>query len=617
MPEQLHDEEGARRGLDMELMRKLIAYIGPYRAFVLRLLLIMLAFSLIDSLIPLLTKVAVDDFAVPRRTEGLVWFGLLCLVIALGRGLANLLMIRTGGRIYTGIAHDVRRDSFEHLQELSFSYFDRRPTGWLLARITSDSTQVGRMLSWGIIDPVDGIAKLVVMTGFMLMLHPGLACVVLAVVPVMAAVIWWFQGISLERYRGVRSTNSEITAAFNEGIMGAPTVKTLVREDANLREFERLTQHMREVSVSAATWSSFYLPLALLLGTAGSGLALWRGGIGVMDGTVSYGTLVAFFAYAVAFFQPLQDLARRIPELQNALAAAERIFSLLEAVPDIQDSAEVVARYGTGDVTPSGDALPLPEFHGDIEFRNVTFYYVPNEPVLTDFSLHVHPGETVALVGETGTGKSTIVNLVVRFYEPMEGGIFVDGREIRELPLRWLRRHLGIVQQDPHVLSGSIAANIRYGRLEASEQEVCRAAELVDASSFIMGMPGGYEYDVGEGGRNLSTGQKQLLALARVLLADPRLLILDEATSSVDTETEQRIQRGIGTVLRGRTSFIIAHRLSTIRSADRIVLIQDGAIAEQGTHTQLLRRNGPYAHLYRNQFVEERSLKVIRGSVGT
>ena len=611
MAHDLPEDEDVRRGLDAAVVRRSLAYVAPYRPLVLRLVVVMLVFSLIDSFAPILSKIAVDRFAVPRRLDGIHWLVALCVAIALGRGLMNLLMIRTGGRIYTGISHDIRRDCFNHLQELSFSYYDHRPAGWLLARITSDSTRVGRSLSWNMIDVVDGVAKLILMTTLMLILHVRLALVVLSIVPVMALVIWWCQRISLERFRTVRRVNSEITAALNEGIMGAPTVKTLVREEANLREFASLTLRMRDVSVGAARWSSFYLPLALLLGTVGSALALWRGGTGVLNGTVSYGTLVAFVGYAVAFFQPLQDLARRFPELQSAQAAAERILSLLETEPEIRDRPEVLERRGT---TPAAGTASLPEFHGEIEFRRVSFHYVPEEPVLTDLDLHVTPGETIALVGETGAGKTTIANLVARFYEPTAGVILVDDTDYRELPLAWLQGHLGIVQQDPHMFSGAVGANIRYGRLDATPREVEHAATLVSAHPFIAQLPGGYEFDAGEGGRNLSTGQKQLIALARAMLADPRLLILDEATSSVDTETEQNIQQAIAAVLRGRTSFVIAHRLSTIRSADRILLIGDGGIVEQGSHRELLRLDGAYARLYRGQFLEERSIRVIRGT---
>lgn len=614
MADDLHEDEDVRRGLDAAVVRKFLSYVAPYRPLVLRLVVVMLVFSLIDSLAPMLSKIAVDRFAVPRRLDGIQWFAALCIGIALGRGVMNLLMIRTGGRIYTGISHDIRRDCFNHLQELSLSYYDHRPAGWLLARITSDSTRVGRSLSWNMIDVVDGVAKLILMTGLMLVLDVRLALVVLSVVPVMALVIWWCQRISLERFRAVRRVDSEITGALNEGIMGAPTVKTLVREEANLREFGALTMRMRDVSVSAARWSSFYLPLALLLGTVGSALALWRGGTGVLNGTVSYGTLVAFVGYAVAFFQPLQDLARRFPELQNAQAAAERILSLLEAEPEIRDSTHVLACYGAA---PFAGAAPLPEFRGEVEFRGVSFHYVPGEPVLAEVDLHVAPGEAIALVGETGAGKTTIANLVARFYEPTAGAILIDGADYRELPLAWLQGHLGIVQQDPHMFSGSVAANIRYGKLDASAEEVVHAATLVSAHPFIAQLPGGYDFDAGEGGRNLSTGQKQLIALARAMLADPRLLILDEATSSVDTETEQSIQQAIGVVLRGRTSLVIAHRLSTIRSADRILLIGDGGIMEQGSHRELLRLDGGYARLYRGQFLEERSMRVIRSKAGT
>jgi ATP-binding cassette subfamily B protein len=406
----------------------------------------------------------------------------------------------------------------------------------------------------------------------------------------------------------VRKTNSRITGAFNEGIGGAKTTKTLVREEANLAEFSELTGTMYRSSVKAAVLSALFLPAILTLGSVGTGIALWLGGNGVIAGVLSYGTLVAFIQYTVQFFEPLMELARMFAELQAAQASSERIFSLLEEEPQIQDSDAVTEKYGTI-LQPREENWPA--ITGSITFENVSFGYIDGEKVLQNFSLDVHPGETIALVGETGSGKSTIVNLACRFYEPTEGVIKIDGVDYRQRSMLWLHSNLGYVLQAPHLFSGSIMDNIRYGRLDASDEEVINAAKMVNAHDFIMRQEAGYQADVGEGGSMLSTGEKQLISFARAILADPRIFVLDEATSSVDTETEQIIQNAIHTVLEGRTSFIIAHRLSTIRSADRILVIRQGKVTEYGTHQELLSQKGYYYRLYTNQFMDEQEMKLI------
>lgn len=602
-------DDDLREGLDLELFKKLFSYIVPYRMLALRLIAIMLAFAALDAVIPLLTKTAIDTFAVPGRTEGLRLFGLLCVSVAVARGVAVLLMIITGGRIYTSVSHDLRRDGFNHLQTLSFSYFDQHATGWLMARLTSDARDLGRVLSWGVVDLSDGIGRVLLMAGIMLALDVKLACVVLAIVPLLVLALARFQKISMARYREVRKINSEITAGFNEGILGARTSKTLVREDADLAEFTESTNTMYDVSTAAVRYSAIYLPVVLVLGVVGSAAALWIGGKGIADGRVSYGTLVAFMSYAVSFFQPLQDLARRFPELQNARAAAERIFSLLETEPDIIDRTKTSAAAAGKPVGARPESLP--GFTGNIQFEHVFFAYKKEEPVLADFNLSVTPGETLAIVGPTGAGKTTIASLVCRFYEPTAGTIRIDGTDYTSLSLDRLRSNLGIVQQDPHLFSGSIADNIRYGKLDADDSEIEKAARLVHATGFINRLPKNFHFQVGENGKLLSSGQKQLVALARVMLANPGLLILDEATSSVDTQTERLIQKAILKVLENRTSLIIAHRLSTIRSADRILYLDDGRIVEQGSHHQLILRKGAYYRLYQSQFITEKEADIL------
>ncbi len=602
MNDRRQDDDTLR--LDWGTVRQLAAFMRPYRLLLLQLTATMLTFALLDAAVPLLTRIAIDRFAVPRQTHGLRLFAGVCVLFAFARGAVVWWLIRTGGRIHTRVSGDIRREGFTHLQRLSFSYFDQHAVGWLLSRLTSDALELGRFFAWGVVDMVDGVGRLLIMTVIMFALDAKLALVVVAAVPPMVFVIARFQLLTLAKFRAVRKANSELTGVFDEGIVGARTTKTLVREDANLAEFSALAGHVQECAVSAARSAALYFPFVVFIATLAAGVVVWVGGAGVLSGRTTYGTLVAFVAYASSFFQPMKDLARRFPQFQNAQAAAERILSMLETEPEITDTPAALTRQ----------ADDVPTFRGLVEFEDVSFRYHADEPVLEQFSLAVQPGETIALVGETGSGKSTIVNLICRFYEPWAGTIRIDGEDYRRFPLAWLRQNLGIVQQTPHLFSGTVRENIRYGRLDASEADIEQAARLVNAHDFISVLEHGYDFAVGEGGTGLSMGQKQLISLARVIVADPALLILDEATSSVDTETERLIQDAIDKVLEHRTSFVIAHRLSTIRRADRILLIRDGRVVEQGTHHELIRLRGEYFALYSSQFVEERSLRLLSQS---
>ncbi len=417
-----------------------------------------------------------------------------------------------------------------------------------------------------------------------------LALLTVCVIPILAVASVYFQKQILRSYRNVRRINSKITGAFSEGIMGATTTKILSREEENLKEFQSLTSGLRASSIRAATFSALYLPIVLMLGSIGTSLTLWAGGNGVIAGTITYGVLVAFVSYTIQFFEPVREIARIFAELQMAHASAERVMGLLNTEPEILD------RPGLSNAWPN--------LEGAVEFENVSFAYNPQEPVLVDFNLKVKPGQTVALVGETGSGKSTIVNLACRFYEPTAGRVLIDGVDYRDRSLAWLQSNLGYVLQSPHLFSGNIRENIRYGNLKATDEEVEHAATLVNAHDFIVKLPEGYNTEVGEGGGLLSTGQKQLISFARAILADPRIFVLDEATSSIDTETEMLIQEAIKTVLTGRTSFIIAHRLSTVRSADVILVIRNGKVQEKGNHNELMAAKGYYYRLYTNQFLE-------------
>jgi len=447
-------------------------------------------------------------------------------------------------------------------------------------------------------------------------MNPKLAIGVLAVIPVIGWVSARFQRRILKSARQVRATNSRITASYNEAIMGVLTSKAFVRETHNQADFEELTRGMYGASVRNLTLAAIYVPIVLTLASLATGLALALGGLDLLAGAISAGTLVAFLAYTRHFFDPIEQLGHWFAEMQMAQASAERIMSLVHAEPDIQDSPDVLAALAlerqalraTGGSQPARFAADGGEASiRRIELRHVSFAYDPARPVLRDIDLDVRAGETIAIVGPTGGGKSTLVNVICRFYEPTAGQVLIDGVDYRARSLHWLQSNLGMVLQNAHVFGGSILENIRYGRLDATDEEVIAAAKLAGAHDFVMELEAGYQTEVGEGGGRLSAGQKQLISFARAILADPQILVMDEATSSVDTETEQRIQAGLAHVLAGRIAFVIAHRLSTIRNADRILVVAEGRIIEQGTHAELMAARGHYYTLYRQQSLQESS----------
>lgn len=595
-------EQEYSKQYDWNIIKRLVEFIKPYRKNVLILALFMFSLAGIDVLFPLFSKYAIDNFIVPNNTDGLKWFAIAYFVAIIVQSVNILFFISIAGKIEMWLTYDVRKKAFDKLQRLAFNYYDKTPVGWMMARMTSDSERLGSIISWGLVDMIWGFTMMIAIAVVMLILNWQLALITLIVVPALVVVTFFFQKKILKAYRQVRKTNSMITGAFNEGISGAKTTKTLVREKENLNEFQRITGKMHRYSIRSAMFSALYLPVVLSLGSIGTGLALWKGGELVIQNFITYGTLVAFVSYSVQFFDPLMELARIFAELQNAQASAERIFSMLDQKPQIIDRPEVLANFRNHrDV----------HIKGDLSFCNVTFRYDNGETVLRDFSLDIKAGETIALVGETGSGKSTIVNLACRFYEPSKGIIKLDGKDYRNYPLECIHANLGYVLQTPHLFSGTIKGNIRYGKLDASDEEIFRASELVNAHEFISSLPKRYETEVGEGGSLLSTGEKQLISFARAMLADPRIFVLDEATSSVDTQTEQMIQNAIHAVLHNRTSFIIAHRLSTIKEADRILVLKKGEVIEEGTHHDLIGLRGYYYRLYTNQFVEEQENKIM------
>ena len=612
---QSFQEEDYTKRFDASLWIKLLKIAKPFHKNLWCIVLMMGISAMIDVTLPMMNAYAIDNFIANHVSDGLVLFSAI-YVLLLGIQVGTIFgFIRQSGYVETGVCYLIRKLGFKKLQELPFSYYDRMPVGYLMSRLTNDTQRLGDTVGWSLVDLCWGAVFLVACSVQMFALNWRLSLVVLLVLPPLAVISWKFQKGILNAYRQVRKRNSQITAGFNEGINGAKTTKTLVRENMNVEEFNEVAGQMRDASVRAATLSALFLPIVVSLGSLATAYVLWQGGNEVLAAAVAetgmtIGTLQVFVNYTVQFFQPVRDIARIFAEMQSSQAAAERVISLLETEPDIVDSPEVEAVFGDN-FHPKKENWP--KLVGDIDFEDVTFRYKDGEKVLEHFNLHVDHGQTVALVGETGSGKSTIVNLICRFYEPTEGRILIDGADYRTRSQLWLQSNLGYVLQSPHLFSGTVADNIRYGRPDATDEEVRRAARMVGAEEFILKMQDGFNAKVGEGGNRLSTGQKQLISFARAILTNPSIFVLDEATSSVDTETEQLIQNAIQTVLSGRTSFIIAHRLSTIRSADRILVIQDGKIIEDGTHRQLIARQGYYYQLYTNQFQEEQGMDILSG----
>ncbi len=488
------------------------------------------------------------------------------------------------------VQYDLRRAMFNHLQNLSLSYYDKTPTGWLMSRVTSDVTRVGDLVSWGFLDMTWTLTSIVTSLVFMFIINWQMTLIVILLIPVLYKVAVEFKKYILVEYRQVRKVNSKITAAASENISGVRVVKSLRREEKNLTQFQELTEEMYKSGYKAAWLSALFLPAVQLVSTAGVALVVWYSGAQFSAGSMTAGSIHAFVSYITFMLWPIQQLAAVYASMQQAVASGERIFSLLDIEAEIVDAA---------------DAVDPGTIRGDITFDHVDFQYETGKPVLANFNLTIPQGETVALVGPTGAGKSTIVNLICRFYEPTKGTIRFNGRDYRTMTQHAIQSRIGMVLQTPHLFSGTVLENLRYGRLGATDEEVVTAAKMAGAHNFIIDQDEGYETQVGEGGVLLSTGQKQLISLARAILADPDIFIMDEATSSVDTLTEALIQQGMETLMSGRTSFIIAHRLSTIKNADRIMVIENGGVSEMGSHAELIRQRGHYYNLYTKQFREE------------
>jgi ATP-binding cassette subfamily B protein len=584
------EEEEFTAQFNGRTLLRILALTKPHWPWVVGFLVAIAVVSALDSYFTFLSKRMIDEGILPGDKQVLtrivLTYGSLIVVQAAGA----LGFIYLAGVLGERIRYDLRKRLFEHLQDLSFSYFDRTPVGWIMSRVTSDTDRIAELVTWGLLDVTWGTMNIATALYFMLVINWKLALIILVVIPLIMVVAAQFKRRILVEYRRVRRINSRITAAYNENINGVRVVKALCREEENLREFGELSGEMYRASYRAAWLSALFLPVVQLISAFAVGSIVWYGGLQAEVGGMTVGGIQAFVSYVTFMLWPIQDLARVYAEMQHAIASAERVFSLLDAVPDVTDRP--------GAIDPG-------TVRGDIEFDDVHFWYEKNNPVLASFDLRIRRGETVALVGPTGGGKTTIVNLVCRFYEPRRGTIRIGGRDYRELSLHAIQSRIGVVLQTPHLFSGTIRENIRYGKLEATDTEIEDAARLAGAHEFIRTLEKGYDEEVGEGGDLLSVGQKQLVSLARAILARPEIFIMDEATSSVDTLTEDLIQRGMEALMQDCTSFIIAHRLSTIKRADRILVIEDGRIAEMGSHAELLRKRGRYYRLYTRQFRQQ------------
>ena len=584
-------------------IKRILLFLKRYRRQIILMALFGVVGSAVDIVIPLFQSYAINNYIVTGVLDTLPCFIGLYLLTLTVQISANCFTTYTASCVEYRVGHDLKQACFDHLQTLSFSYFNQNSVGYVHARIMSDTARIGELVSWSFMDAIWNISYIAGAVFVMLKINWKLALAVIAVVPNAALLIAFSLNKLTALNRAIREMNSRISGDYNEGIAGAKTIKTLVVEDKMVSEFEADTGKMKKTSVHASRFRGLLFSSVSFFSYVALALVLWRGGIITMKQAMGIGTLSAFMSYAQGLMDPLLWIIDAFSSLINTQVNIERVTRLIDTASDVTDTPAVIEKYGDTFSPKRENWEPL---NGDIEFDDVTFKYPDgDETVLEHFSLRVPCGTRVAIVGETGAGKSTLVNLVCRFYEPTEGRVLIDGRDARERSQLWLHSNIGYVLQSPHLFSGSVRENLRYGKPDATDEEINAALATVSADAVVARMDKGLDSEVGEGGDLLSTGEKQLLSFARAIIADPRILVLDEATSSVDTITEQIIQNAIGKVTAGRTSFIIAHRLSTVRDADVIIVVRDGKIVEQGKHGELMRKKGYYYSLYTRQYEKE------------
>lgn len=582
---------------------KLLPFLKPYRMIIISMIVLGGAGGVVDIIIPLFQEYAINHFIAGQTLDTLGSFVTAYLLILLFQVIVNAISAYQACQVEMYVGRDMKRESFNHLQTLSFSYFNQNSVGYIHARVMSDTNRIGSLVSWSLLNGVWYVSYIVGAVAVMLTVNAKLAFWVLALIPILAAAACFFQKKLEFFHKKVREINSRITSNYNEGITGAKTTKTLVIEKKMEDNFNRTSEEMEKTAVRETHFRALFASMISFASSAAMALVLWRGGIITMKGVMEIGTLSVFMTYALGMMEPVQWIVRSISDLITVQVNVGRFSSLMETQSDVRDLEKVIEKYGDSFEPKKENWEPL---HGDIVFEDVSFRYPDGEEyVLEHFNLHVPQGTNIAIVGETGAGKSTLVNLVCRFFEPTSGRILIDGVDIKERSQLWLHSNIGYVLQTPHLFSGTVLENLRYGNPDADMEQIEAAVKSVSAEDVIAHMDQGYDSDVGEGGDLLSTGEKQLLSFARAILADPRIFVLDEATSSIDTVTEKKIQDAIEHLMKGRTSFVIAHRLSTIRQADLILVIRDGKIAEQGTHKELIAKKGEYYNLYTRQYQEE------------
>jgi len=584
-------------------------YLKDYRKKTAIMIITGMLFSALDLMTPLFNRYAINHFIGEKTLNGIVIFGISYALILVCQAALNFISTKMAADMEVSVSRDLRNASFSHLQTLSFSYYNENNVGYIHARVMSDTGRIGMVFSWILMDYVWEGTYLIGVFLVMLSINWQLGLLLALLIPAAALIIYFVQKKLIKLHREIREQNSKITGDFNEGISGALTIKNLVIERKIAEDFEDDTEKMRRTSVHATRNQAFLNSSVALFSSLALALVLWRGGLLTMHRLMLIGTLSVFMTYAQNIMDPIQTIVSDYALLIQSQVNMERFTKLMRTESDVSDSDAVIEKYGDTFNPRKENWEPL---KGDVEFRNVSFKYKSEDDyVLKNFNLIVPAGTNVAIVGETGAGKSTLVNLVCRFFEPTEGEILIDGKDVRERSQLWLHSNLGYVLQTPHLFSGSVRDNLKYGKPDATDDEIMHAIDLVDARSVIDKMPSGLDSEVGEGGDLLSTGEKQLLSFARAILADPRLLVLDEATSSIDTLTERKIQKAIQTVIKGRTSFMIAHRLSTVVDADIILVVREGRIVEKGTHKELMKNKGYYYDLFTRQFQESETDKVF------
>lgn len=604
-----YEEQEYTKPFQFKVWAKMLPFFKPYKKYFFITFTLNILLAGVDVLVPLFQSYAIDHFIVPDTLKGIQTFAFVYVAVIVAQTVSVYLSVHAATTIEMNIGKDLKWAQFKHLQTLSFSYYNTTPVGYIHARVMSDTLRIAGMIAWGLVDMFWALIYVAGVFVIMFMLNAQLALLLLLIVPCIAVLTVFFQNKILHWNRKVRKINSQITNAYNEGITGVKTSKSMVIEKDNEKAFYKITEDMRHAGCRAAKLNAIFIPTILFFSSVASALVLYRGGYMVQENLLQLGTLSVFISYAVVIFEPIQQLARLLADLISCQANIERVMDLLGQEPNVTDSEAVKEKYGDN-FHPKKENWE--KIKGDIVFEDVSFMYPDGkEYVLEHFNLHVPAGTNVAIVGETGAGKSTLVNLAGRFFEPTSGRILIDGVDYRERSQLWLHSQIGYVLQNPHLFSGTVRENIRYGRLDATDEEIVQAAKSVSADIVAEKLEKGYDSDVGESGGRLSTGEKQLISFARAILADPAIFVLDEATSSIDTGTEQLIQKATKKLLKGHTSFVIAHRLSTIRNADLILVVKDGKIIEQGTHKELLAEKGYYHDLYYMQFEEESAMKVF------